>query len=285
MSRQFSSSNKTQGRILILCTALLWGLAGVCVKSITWSSLSIIAVRSIISLIMLFIYNRSFRIRFTKANILGGLAMSITGILYVMAIKLTTAGTAIVLQYIAPILVFLYAILFKGRKARAAEIILTLCVFAGCVLSFAGSLDFTHILGNLIALCSGFTYAAQIIIMNSSSCDSIDCTIISNGICFIVCFPFMFFDDLVFDHGNIIWLLILAVFQYGLPNILFSKGIKLTDSVEASVLLSVEPVINPILVAVFCGEIMDAPAVIGSAMVIISVALYSILPRLSRTEP
>ena len=279
-----SENKKAQGRLLIICTALLWGLAGICVKSITWNSMSIVTVRCFISLIMLFIFKRSLKLKITKANLLGGLAMSVTGIMYIMAIKLTTAGTAIVLQYSAPILVFLYAVIFKGRKAKAAEVILTFCVFAGCVLSFAGSLDFTHVLGNLIALGSGFTYAVQIIIMNSNACDSLDTSIISNIICIIICLPFMLADNLVFDVNNIVWLLIIGVFQYGLPNILFSRGIKLTDSVEASLLLTIEPVFNPIPVAIFCGEYMDAPAIAGSVIVIISIALYTLLPRLRTAD-
>lgn len=280
MSAQ-NQKSKTSGRILILCTALLWGLTGVCVKSITWNALSIIAVRSIISLIMLFCIKRSFHLRFTKTNILGAVMMSVTGILYVMAIKLTTAGTAIVLQYMAPILVFLFAVIFRGRRAKTIEVILTLAVFAGCVLSFASSLDFTHVLGNILAVASSFTYAGQIIVMNEQGCDTQDCTIISNGISFLVCLPFLLTDNLVFDAANIIWLLILSVFQYGLANILFAKGIKLIDSVEASLLLTIEPVFNPIPVAIFCGEYMDILAVIGSAIVIISVALYGFLPRLA----
>ena len=275
-----TADNKAKGRIMIIGAALLWGLAGVCVKSITWGSMSIVAVRCFVSLIMLFIYKRSIRLKFSKANIAGALAMSVTGILYIVAIKLTTAGTAIVLQYIAPILVFLYAIIFKGRKARTLEVVLTLCVFAGCVLSFADNLDFTHILGNLIALGSGFTYAAQIIIMNSSACDSIDCSIISNGISIIICLPFMLSDNLVFDAKNIFWLLIMAVFQYGISNILFARGVKIIDPVETSLLLTVEPVFNPIPVAIICGEHMGAAAIAGSALVIISITLYTLLPRL-----
>ena len=277
-----SRKDKAAGRILILCTALLWGLTGVCVKSISWGAMSIIAVRSIISLFMLFAVKRSFRLRFTKTNLLAAVMMSATSILYVMAIKLTTAGTAIVLQYMAPILVFLFSVFFRKRKPWPMEIVLTVCVFAGCVLSFADGLDFTHILGNVLAIASSFTYAAQIILMSGKDCDTQDCTIISNGICFLVCLPFLFTDTLVFDLRNIVWLLILSVFQYGLANILFSVGIRKIDPVEASLLLCIEPVFNPIPVAIFCGEHMGTTAVIGSAVVIISVALYGILPTLRK---
>lgn len=278
-------NSKTKGRILILCTAILYGLAGVCVKSISWSAMSIVAVRSIVSLLMLLCVKRSFRLQFSRTNLLGAVFMSATGILYVLGIKYTTAGTAIVLQYIAPILVFLFMVLFRGRKAKAPEIILTLAVFAGCVLSFAGSLDFTHIVGNVFSLASGFTYAGQIITMSGQNCDTIDCTIISNGISFLVCVPFMFADHLVLDARNLVWLAVLTIFQYGLANITFSKGIQLIDSVEASLLLTIEPVFNPIPVAIICGEHMDALAIAGSAVVIISVALYSLLPRLTKKQP
>ncbi len=277
-----SSSKKeiTAGRFLIICTALLWGLTGVCVKSISWGPMSIIAFRSIVSLLMLFGIKRSFRLRFTKTNILAALMMSVTSILYVISIKLTTAGTAIVLQYMAPIWVFLYSVVFRKKRPHAYEVILTFCVFAGCVLSFADSLDFTHVLGNLLALGSSVTYAAQIILMNSRQCDTQDCTIISNGMCFLVCLPFCFTETLVWDFQNILWLLILAIFQYGLANILFSIGIKKIESVEASLLLCIEPVFNPIPVAIFCGEYMGALALAGSAVVIISVALYASIPAL-----
>jgi len=273
-------NEKTAGRLIILCTALLWGLTGVCVKSISWGPMSIIAFRSIISLIMLFCVKRSFRLRFTKTNLLAALMMSVTSILYVISIKLTTAGTAIVLQYMAPIWVFLFSVIFRKKRPHSFEVILTFCVFAGCVLSFADSLDFSHVLGNLLAIGSSITYAAQIILMNARECDTQDCTIISNGMCFLACIPFLFIDTLVWDFQNILWLLILAIFQYGLANILFSIGIKKIDSVEASLLLCIEPVFNPIPVAIFCGESMGFLAIAGSAVVIISVALYGLIPAL-----
>lgn len=281
MNNALLKKDNNTGRLLMALTAVLWGLAGVCVKSISWSSLSLMAARSIISLTMLFIVKRSVKVKLTKTNILGAVMMSATGILYVQSIKLTTAGTAIVLQYIAPILVFLYSVIFQKKKAKPVEALITLAVFGGCVLSFADSLDPTRIIGNLLGLASGVTFAGQIIVMNSEQSDSDDCLLISNALSFLICVPFAFFDkSLVFDVKNVMWVLILGVFQYGLANILFSKGIKKVDKIEASLILTIEPIFNPIPVAIICHEKMGALAVIGSAVVIIFVTLYGLLPTI-----
>lgn len=281
LEKALNKKENRLGRLLMAATAILWGLAGVCVKSITWSSFSLMAARSLISLLMLVAVKKSFRAKLTKANILGALAMSATGILYVESIKLTTAGTAIVLQYIAPILVFLYSVIFQKRKAKLSEAVITLAVFGGCVLSFADSLDPTRIAGNILGILSGITFAAQIIIMNNENSNSDDCLYLSNIISFVVCLPFMFFDrGLSFDKKNIIWVLVLGIFQYGLANILFSRGIKRVDKLEGSLILTIEPIFNPIPVAVICGEKMGSLAIAGFAVVVVFVTLYGLLPAI-----
>jgi len=274
-----------RGRAFIVGAALCWGLAGVCVKSITWSAMSLMGVRSFVAIFLLFAVKGSWKLRFTKENLIAAAMCSTTGILYVLAIMLTTAGTAIVLQYVAPILVFLFAVLFQHRKAKLSEILITAAVFSGIVLSFADSLDPTRTLGNLLGLLSGFSFAAQIIIMNGKTCDSDDTLILSCIISFLICAPFLFTDSSIsFDRTNIIWVLILCIVQYSLGNIFFAKGIDETEKVEASLLLTIEPIFNPIPVAIICHEMMGTKALIGSGIVIVFVALYGLLPKLERSR-
>ena len=274
------NSSKALGRFLIILTGLLWGLAGLCVKSTKWGSMPIIGVRSVISFFMLAAFKKSFKMKFNKANVWAAIMMSVTGILYITAITLTTAGTAIVLQYLAPILVLLYAIVIKKRKAKSIEIILTIVVFVGVALSFLDTLDFTHILGNIIALLSGFAFAAQIILMSDEKCDSVDCSMISNIFSFIIAIPFIILMPslITFDLKSIIWVLILSVFQYGLANIIFAVGVKKIDDVETSLFLCIEPIFNPIPVAIFCGEMMGPLAIAGMIVVIAAMIVYALIP-------
>jgi len=281
-------SSKSKGRAMLVGAAVCWGLAGVCVKSITWNAFPIIAIRNLISLLLMSAVRRKAEIHFTGINILGMVVTSATGMLYLTALKFTTAGTTIVLQYVAPILVFLYSVIFQHRRARLCEILITLAVFGGIILSFADSIVSDSpmpyaLLGDFLALASGFTFAAQIIIMNRKNVNSEEVQIMGNGLSFLIACPFLFFDKSVsFDLTNIIWLAILSVFQYGLANILFTRGVKYVDKIEASLILTIEPIFNPIPVAFINGERMGALAIIGSVTVIAFVTLYGLLPTLEK---
>ncbi len=69
----------------------------------------------------------------------------------------------------------------------------------------------------------------------------------------------------------------LGVFQVGLAYILLCMGLKTTPPVTASLVSGIEPVLNPILVAVFYGEKMGRFALVGAAIVIGGVVTYNVL--------
>ena len=283
MSSTNQLSEKTKGRLLIVSTALLWGLAGVCVKSIPWNSLSIMASRCGIGTVMLGINKKSFRLRFDRRTLLGAVMMSLMGLLYMMAIKLTTAATAIVLQYVAPILVFLYAVLFQKRKPKLVETVIVLAVFGGCALSFSDQLDVSHLLGNALGLLSGVALAGQIIVFSDARADAMEGTYLSNVMSFLICLPFMFFDKAMqFSPKILFWVMILGVFQYGLANICYARGCTKIDKIETSLLLTLEPIFNPIPVWIVTGEKMGPRALAGFFIVIIAVTAYGLLPVMEK---
>lgn len=270
-------SIQTKGRIYIVLCALLWGLAGVCVKSIPWSSQTLICARSVIAIMVLGIYRKSFKLEFNKKTLYGSIMMSITGILYLAAIKLTTAASAIVLQYTAPIFVFVYAIIFNNRKTSLKEIGIIFLVFLGCVLSFAGDLDPTKTLGNILAILSGISFAGQIVIFSDPEVKQFDGLYLSNIISFVVCLPFIFSDhNLIFTPNVIFWVLVLSIFQYGIANIMYAKGCKLIDKVECSLILTIEPIFNPIPVLLINGEMMSFLSFVGFIFVIVGITLYTL---------
>ncbi|MBQ7623699.1 MAG: DMT family transporter [Clostridia bacterium] len=272
---------KNRGRIYMVAAALLWGLAGVCVKSVDWTAMQQVAARSVLAFFVICAFHGGLKIKFTRAGVVGAFMMSVTSILYLEAIKLTTAGTAIVLQYVAPIFILLYWVIIQRRKPKAYEIIITFLVFGGCVLSFLGDMSGGHVLGNLLGLLSGVTFAANIIIlgnMDGEKGDPFDALKISCIMSFVFSLPFSIAEGLpAFTLKNVFWIIVLGVFQYGLANVFFAKGINSVGSLEGSLILTLEPVFNPIPVAIFCGEMMSPLAILGAVIVIAGVTAHTLL--------
>lgn len=275
---------------MILSAALLWSTAGILVKLIPWSSFSIASIRGLICMLVLLalrlIRGRKggyVHVRFTRHNIAAGAAMFVTGALFMAANKLTTAANAIVLQYIAPILILIYTAVVQKRKPTVLEISLTAVVFIGCVLAFCDKLGGSGTLGDILALISGFTFAALIVINRMEKTQPEDGQIIGCGMSFICCLPFMLSDsNLVITWESVGAMLALGLIQYSLANIMFAKGIKRSDPVTASIILTMEPIMNPVWVFLLKGEAPGALALVGFVLVVTAVTLQSLLPNIRR---
>ena len=72
-------------------------------------------------------------------------------------------------------------------------------------------------------------------------------------------------------------LVILGAFQVGLAYILLTIGLRTTPAVTASLVSGIEPVLNPILVAVFYHETIGPLALLGAAIVIGGILGYNML--------
>ena len=71
--------------------------------------------------------------------------------------------------------------------------------------------------------------------------------------------------------------IVLGVFQVALGYILLTIGLKTTPPVTASLVSGIEPVLNPILVAMFYHETIGPFALIGAVVVIGGVVGYNVL--------
>ena len=79
------------------------------------------------------------------------------------------------------------------------------------------------------------------------------------------------------SYAAILSLVVLGVFQVALAYILLAIGLKTTPPVMASLVSGIEPVLNPILVAVFYQEYMGPFALVGAAVVIVGVVGYNVI--------
>lgn len=246
-------------------------------KLVPWSSMSISAGRGLIAAVMLIIYMKLRHHRFVlnRAVVIGGCAIGFSSILYVVSNKLTTAANAILIQYTAPVFIIFYIWLFFREKPRKLDIIATLVISAGEICFFVDSLSVGGMTGNLLALLGGAIYAVVFMMKRFDGADTLSSVLVGCLICVVAGAPWLF-TETEFTPGAIGGILMIGVVQYGLGYICMAEGLMGTPPLTASLISMVEPIINPIIAAVVLNEHLTPIALVGAAIVIVSVILYNI---------
>ena len=138
----------------------------------------------------------------------------------------------------------------------------------------------------MLAIFSGVFFAALILLSRNENTQAEDGQIIGCGMCFVFCLPFLLTDHSIqFAPQNVGAMLALGILQYSLPSFLFAKGVKMTHPVAASIILTVEPIMSPIWVFLFLGELPGTMAILGFILVITAVTLQSLIPILRKPRP
>lgn len=181
---------------------------------------------------------------------------------------MTTAANAIVLQYIAPVLVLIYAVLFEAKKPTKMDILLTIFIFSGCVLAFAGQLSADGIWGNLIAILSGAAFAGELISTRRPNADPWDGATIGCALSFITFLPSLLSEPKEgFTALSLAVALCMGLFQYGFSYVAYAYGMRRVSTLKASLIMTLEPVMTPVWVFLAIGERPSALSLTGLACV------------------
>ena len=270
-----SLSERRKAILYLALAAILWSTSGLFVKILDWQPISILAGRSLFASIVFLIYLRRIPTRFNRWQLLAAGMFILTQFLFVTSTKMTTAANAIFLQYTAPIYVVLLAFWLLREKPARTDWISMLIIFIGLTLFFADKLSMDGLYGNLLAILSGVTSAVMMVAFRAQKNGN---PAESNLIAFLITatlgFPFVLKETWTVTN----WLILafLGVFQIGLAFIFFTQGIKHIPALEANLIGTLEPVLNPIWVFLFYGESMGAFALIGGLVVLGGVTLSAV---------
>jgi drug/metabolite transporter (DMT)-like permease len=276
------NADASRGRLIILVTAVLWSLAGAFIKSLELHSLTIVFYRSLFAALFFvpLVKRKSWTISPTVLVSVASYTAAIS--FFVSANKLTTAANAIVLQYTAPIFVFIFArILFR----EAISMLNLMTLIAGTVgvgIIFAGSVGLPEIGGVAVALLSGLFFSIYMTNLRFlEGTDPAYLTLVNNLTCCAALLPWVH-SRLALTAVEAATLSVMGVIQLGIPYFLFFKGLKGVSLQEASLILLIEPVLNPIWVAHTFGEIPSRPTLIGGGIILLSLGLRYALPLSKR---
>lgn len=286
MQRQRILTRQQVGTLCVFLAAALYSIGGLCIKVIPWNGMSINSARCIVAGIVVGLYLAitKHKLRLNKFIALGALCVCGTNILFSLANKMTTAANTIVLQFTAPIFVILLSMLFWKKKPQRLDVIACAVVLFGVVFFFVDSLEMGGMLGNILALISGLTYAGVFLLNDMPDCDPICSVFWGSVVSFVTGLPFLV-QETVFTPAAIASVIILGAFQVGLAYVLMCIGLRTTPAVTASLVSGIEPILNPLLVAIFYPEEkVGAMALVGAVIVVIGVVGYNVLKGKQNNE-
>jgi DME family drug/metabolite transporter len=283
-------------RLRVLAAAALFSSGGALIKAVHLTGWQVASFRSAVAAAALFLLLREVRRR-PNLWVLGvGMTYALTMILFVLSNKLTTSASAIYLQSTAPLYVLLLSPWLLHEKIRARDLVFMGALAVGLGLFFVGFDPISVTapnppLGNVLALASGVTWALTIMGLRDLGKRGGDggswapaSAFWGNVFAALACLPLAL---PVGPSRPTDWLLVavLGVFQIALAYVFLLGGLKNVGAFEASLLLLLEPVLNPVWAWLVHGERPGSWSMAGGAVILLSTVVKSWLDARPPTSP
>ncbi|MFI3168331.1 MAG: EamA family transporter [Faecalibacterium sp.] len=280
------TKQKRVALIYVLLSALLFSTGGLLIKLCGWSAISINGMRSLVAGVFLYamLKKSGHKIIFNKKVVIGACIASLMNYSFVIATKLTSAGNAIVLQFTQPVFIILFLWLVFKHKPNRKAVLTCAVMFGGIICFFFDQITLNGTIGNLFAIFSGATYAMVFLFKTVDGMDFESSMLFSFFLSFFVCLPF-FAMETDYSAANWLWVVLLGIFQMGLAFYFLGKGLVHISPVTASLTSTIEPILNPILVAIFYGETLGVLAIVGAVVVLTASLLYNLSEQSGKGAP
>jgi drug/metabolite transporter (DMT)-like permease len=277
------NAERTRAMLLLAATALLWSSGGLAIKLVDLGPFALTGVRSALSaLTLLLLLRGAVDLRLTPARLGAAASYACMLLSNVAATKMTTSANAILLAYTAPVYVALLAPRLLGESTRPRDWLFVVAVLCGMSLFFMDRLSPTGLWGNVVAVGTGMSYAAFTLFMRrQKDASPIDSVVLGHILTAAVGLPFLVTGPLP-DASGWIGVAYLGIIQQGVSLALYAWAIKRLGALEAILIMTLEPILNPAWVAVGTGEIPGPWALAGGAVVLASVTLRGTLGALRR---
>lgn len=282
-------NRKQKAMLIMVLTACLWSLGGIFIKLISWSPFLIAGVRSLISGSIMAGYMRASKVKYklNRYSLLAGIGLGFSATLFTIATKLTTAANAIVLQYTAPIFILILSAVLFHQKMKRVEVGVVLVTMAGMVLFFFDQLSPGNILGNFIGILAGVFLALMFVMVGKGGDDDgtrMSGILNAHIIAMLIGIPVglaMTVGSADAGTGSplgleILYVVILGVFQLGIPYVLYGIASRDCPPLACSLIGMLEPMLNPVWVALFVGEVPGRFALVGAVIIIGTVTWWCV---------
>lgn len=284
---------------MIFIAVFFWGGSASLAKYLfttRFDTVIISQTRTTLSFILLagffLMVNRSvFRIHLSDLHrfaLIGVIGVAVTNYAYYFTVQESTVATAILIQYTAPALVTLYAVVVsKEERFNGVKMVSLVLALAGCYLAVSGgsgrdlSLKGWSLLSGLTSsVCYAYMLLAGKSILRKYSVWTM--LIYAFGFAGIL---WLFFNPpwaiatkgYTWDDWGILWLF--AIVSILIPHGMFSLSLKLLEASTVAIATTLEPVIAIVVAYFALGETLNSVQMLGGVSVIAALLLLQLNQR------
>lgn len=285
-------TTRTSARLALISAALLFSTGGAAIKATSLTGWQVASFRSGIAALALLLLLPAARRGWTARPWLVAISYAFTLVLFVLANKLTTSANTIFLQSAAPLYLAVLGPLLLRERVRRDEWWLMVVIGVGLVICFRGESAVAAtapdpVRGNVLALFSGVTFAFMMLglrwISRREGDKGIAAVTIGNLLACLTALP-MALPVAAVSTADLVILLYLGVFQIGVAYVLVTRGLQYVPVLEASLLLLVEPVLNPVWSWLVHGE-QPGPGVLAGGLLILAAAAVLAIRGARSSDP
>jgi drug/metabolite transporter (DMT)-like permease len=225
----------------------------------------------------LFVIKRNELYTFMKLSV----PYALTPIFLYLSYNYIDGGTATTLHFTYPIIVMLMMFLIK-KTITIRQLICASLAGGGLVLLYSPS-SHSSLLGNGIAIFSGFIYAIYIVMLGRSQLKHLSSLVTAF---WVSLFSAIEIGGIAFMQGQFTlsfnlegWLvqILMGLLATTLALMLFQKGLLLCGEIKASMFSTFEPITGLLIGAFFQGEVLSLVEMCGILLILLSVIVL-VLP-------
>jgi len=282
--------------LYVLIAVLLWSTGGLFIKMTTLDAFSVNAGRSFFAALTVAAFTYKKGLKLNGFTLLTSFLYAGTLSLFVYANKATTAANAIFLQYTAPLYVLVLSPFLLKEKFRFRDLLTIVFCLAGMSLFFLetsgeeSKLAANVFAGNIAALLSGLFFGLFLLLLrHPRSLENKNPSLsVFYGNLMIVVFmiPLLIQNPPQPNSTDLFAILFLGFFQIGISYLLFTYGVSAgVRSLDASIIGFVEPLLNPVWVFLILGEKPSKWAIIGGAIIVVTVGIHTFINNRNKLKP
>lgn len=275
-----------RARLQLVAAAVLFSTGGAVIKATTMTGWQAASLRSGIAALALALWLPGARRGIRPRTVLVSVAYAATLILFVTANKLTTSANTIFLQATGPLYILLLAPWLLRERIRPVDLLFMAVVGAGLLLFFVGSEAPVRTApapfqGNVLAAVSGFTWALTLMGLrwmgaDESSGSPAGAVLLGNAFAFLATLP-MAWPLTGIAATDWVAISYLGLFQIALAYTFVTRAVGHLPALEISIILLVEPALNPVWSWLVHGERPGAWALAGGVLIIGATGVRAVL--------